>query len=403
MNYRYVAYTHSDKKLVKGTVSSVSEAAAAQLLLTQGYQPITLKPAITLPPIEEIFPSLFKIKNKDVIMFSRQLATLLDAGVTIVPALQLIQEQVSGRAFRKVIAEILNDVRAGNPFSEAVSKHREVFGELYCQVVAVGERTGSGVDSLRQAAAYMDKDDIIKKKIKKALTYPAIVLSVAAVVIVILTVVVLPKLTNTLKAMDVPLPITTRILMGFTGFVSGNILPLFGGLVFAVIIAVLYIRRPSGRYQLDRLLLTAPVIGKANLMGEMARFSRTLALLSRVGLPLPQTLEMARRTSGNLVVKDALANVRTELLQGEGLSGPMSKNKVFPRLLVQMVMVGEESGKLEPTLETAAVSYEAEADDRISSMIALIEPLIVIMLGGVIGFIAIATVMPMQSISQGIK
>lgn len=403
MNYRYVAYTHSDKKLVKGTISGASEAIAVQLLHNQGCQPITLKPSITLPPIEQMLPNLFKVKDKDVIMFSRQLATLLDAGVTIVPALQLIQEQMSSRAFRNIIAEILNDIRAGSPFSETLSKHEKVFGELYCQVVAVGERTGGASDALRQASVHMEKDVAIKKKIKKAMTYPAIVLSVAVVVIVILTVFVLPRLMDTLTAMDVPLPLTTRMLMGFTDFTSGNILPLFGGIGLAVLVAVLYIRRPSGRYKLDRLLLAVPVVGKANLMVEMARFGRTLALLVRVGLPLPEILEMARRTSGNLVVKDALADVRTQLIQGEGLSGPMSKNKLFPRLLVQMVTVGEESGKLESTLETAAISYEAEADEKISGMISMIEPTMTIVLAVIIGFIALSVITPMYSMAGALK
>ena len=403
MNYRYVAYTRSDKKLVKGTINGASEAIATQLLLNEGYQPITLKQTTTLPPIEEMFPSLFKVKIKDIMTFSRQLATLLDAGVSIVPALLLIQGQMSNRIFRKIIADVIKDVRAGSSFSDAVSKHHKVFGELYCQVVAVGERTGGAADSLRQASSYMEKDDNIKKKIKKAMTYPAIVLVIATIVIIILTAFVLPRLTNVLKALDVPLPLTTRILIGFTDFTSGHGLILLGGIILAILAGIFYIRRPAGRYKLDQLLLAIPVIGKANLMGEMARFSRTLALLVRVGLPLPQTLEMARRTSSNLVVKDALANVRTELLQGEGLSGPMAKNKVFPRVLVQMVMVGEESGKLSSTLETAAVSYEVEADEKINAMIALIEPVMIITLALIVGFIAISTITPMYSIYGAIK
>lgn len=403
MNYRYVAYTINDKKLVKGSISSASEAAAAQLLLTQGYQPITLQASTTLPPVEEIFPSLFKVKDKDIIMFSRQLATLLESGVSVVPALELLREEISNRASKKIIADILNDLRAGNPLSEALSRHQEVFGELYCQLVAVGERTGAAADSLRHAAAHIEKDVATKKKIRKALTYPAIVLIVAVVVIGVLTVYVLPKLTDMLVAMNVPLPLTTRILISFTDFITGHLLILFGAITLSVCLAVLYVRRPTGRYQLDKLLLRIPIIGKASLMAEMARFSRTLALLIRAGLPLPEILEMSRRTSGNLVVKDALADVRTGLMKGEGLSEPMAKNKLFPRLLVQMIMVGEESGRLESTLDTVATSYETEADDRISGMVSMIEPMMTIVLGLIVGFIALSVITPMYSMTSAFK
>ncbi len=397
MNYRYVGYTTSDKKLVKGTISGGSEAAARELLLGQGCQPITLKPLSTLPPIEDMFPSLFKVKPKEVTMFSRQLATLLDAGISIVPALQLIQDNMRNRIFRKMIIEMLNDLRSGNSFSEALSKHKKVFGDLYCQLVAVGERTGGAADSLKAAADYLEKDIILKKKIKKALTYPTIVLSVAVVVIAVLMLFVMPSMTKMLIDMNVELPITTRMLIGFTDFVTANKLQLFGGIGLAVVVGVLYTRSPSGRYQLDRLLLRAPVIGAANLMGEMARFSRTMALLVHAGLPLPEIMEMVGQTSGSCVVKEALAGVRTGLLQGEGLSGPMSRNKLFPSLLVQMVRVGEESGRLESTLGTVAGSYEVEADDKISGMVSMIEPAMTVGLAVVIGFIALSVITPMYS------
>ena len=403
MNYRYVAYTDSDKKLVKGTVNGVSEAAAAELLLTQGYQPITVQRATDIPPIEDIFPSLFKVKNSDIVMFSRQMATLLDAGISIVPALQLILEQTSNRAFKKIIAKILDDLRSGSPFSEALTRHREIFGELYCELVAVGERTGAAADSLRQAASHMEKDIVLKKKIKKALTYPIIVLSVAVIVIGVLVVFVLPKMTAMLVSMDVPLPATTRALIAFTDFTRGNMLLLMAVIGLVICAIVLYIRKPSGRRNLDRFLLSAPVVGKTNLMNEMARFSRTLGILIRAGLPLPDILDLSRKTSSNTEVKNALSDVRDGLLRGEGLSEPMSRNEVFPRLLVQMVMVGEESGKLESTLDTVAASYEAEADDRINTMVAMIEPIMTIVLAVIIGFIALSVITPMYSMTSKFK
>lgn len=403
MNYKYVAYTSEGKKLVRGTVTSVSESAAAETLLTHGYHPVTLRRAATLPAIEEMFPSIFKVRTKEIVLFSQQLATLLDSGISIVPALQLVQEETGSRAFKRVVTQILGDLRAGDPFSEALSRHEKVFGELYCQLVAVGERTGAAPESLKQAATYLEKDAIIKKKIKKALTYPAIVLSVAVAVISLMMVFVMPRMTSMFTAMDVDLPVTTRVMIASTDFMSNNALALLLGAGIAGLAAYLVVRRPWGRYQMDRLLLSLPIVGKANLMGEMARFSKTLALLIHAGLPLPEILELTRRTSGNLVVKEAMARVRTGLVQGDGLSGPMSRNKVFPRLLVQMIVVGEESGRLESTLDTVATAYESEAEDRIAGMVSMIEPAMTLILAVIVSIIALSVITPMYSLTDAFK
>ncbi|MDD5093955.1 MAG: type II secretion system F family protein [Dehalococcoidia bacterium] len=402
MEYKYIAYTN-DKKLMKGTISGVSEAAATQALITQGYQPITLEVRAGLPSIEEAFPSFFKIKPREVIMFSRQLATLLDAGISIVPAIQLIQEQTSNRMFKKVIADINNDLRAGSSLSEALSRHEDIFGDLFCQLVAAGERSGGLEQFLRRGADYLEKDLVMKKKIKKALTYPVIVLVVAVIVISVLTVFVLPKMVDMFSNMGSDLPITTRMLISLNDFIGAYKLYLFAGMGLAVFGFITYVKNPKGRLKLDRFLITAPIIGKANLMGEMARFARTLALLVHAGLPLPEVIAITRQTSGNIVVKDSLASVRTGLLQGEGLSGPMARDKTFPNLLVQMIMVGEESGKLESTLDTVATSYETEADETITNMVSLIEPVMTVVLALIVGFIALSVIMPMYSMTDAFE
>lgn len=398
MNYKYVAYDEQ-KRLIKGKMEVASATVAEQMLLRRGYQPVTITEAITMPPIEEALPSLFKVKLKEVVMFSRQLATLIDAGISIVPALQLIQEQTGNRLLKKTINELLKDLRSGNSFSQALSRHEKIFSDLYCQLVAVGERTGNASDSLRQAALYMEKDDVMRKKIKKALTYPAIVAGVAVVVMAVLMTFVLPSLMEMFSNMNTELPITTRLLIDCTDFASTHALELFVGMGVVAGAGIMYVRRPSGRYKLDQLLLKAPVIGKANLMGEMARFSRTLALLVHAGLPLPEILQMAQQTSTNLVIKEALVQVRTELLQGEGLAAPMARNKLFPPLLVQMVSVGEESGRLESTLETVATSYEVEADETIGNMVSMIEPVMTIVLAIGVGFIALSVITPMYTMT----
>jgi len=399
MDYQYVAY-NEQKELVKGTISGASEAA---VLISQGYHPLTIKQKVGLPPIEEAFPSLFKIKPKEIIMFSRQLATLLDAGISIVPALHLLQEQAPKRQFRNIIGEIGNDLRSGSSFSEALFKHEKVFGQLYCNLIAAGERIGGLDQLLRQAADYIEKDMVNKAKIKKALTYPVIVLGVAAAVITVLLVFVLPEMVDMFDSVGQDLPITTRILINVNDFFQSYGFPFFVGVGVAMVLLIGYVKRPAGRYRLDRFLLKTPVVGTALLMSEMARFSRILVLMIRAGLPLPEIVAMTRQTSTNVIIKDSLANVRTGLLQGEGLSEPMSRDPVFPNLLVQMVMVGEESGRLETTLETVADNYERTADEAITNMISMIEPVMTIVLALIVGFIAVSVITPMYEMTDAFK
>lgn len=397
MNYQYVAYT-KDWKIVKGTLNVASESVAEQTLVRQGYQPISLKSMPVMPTFEQLFPSLFTIKPKEVIMFSRQLATLLEASISLVPGLQMLQDQTSNRLFKKVVMNMLENIRAGSSFSDALSKHSSVFGEVFCKLVAVGEQTGNLEVSLKQAANYMEKDQQAKKKIKRALTYPVIVLVVAMIVMAVLVLFVLPSMMTMFTSLGAELPITTKMLVGFMNFIDSYKLFVLGGMVALVIAVIVSLRQEQVRYHLDRLLITAPVIGTVNIMNEMSRFSRTITLLLHAGLPLPDIINMARETSSNRLIRQALGQVQNDLIQGEGLSAPMGKHKLFPKLLVQMVMVGEESGNLESTMNIVADNYESEADDKISGLIALIEPTMTIGLALMVGFIAISVISPMYSI-----
>lgn len=397
MNYQYVAYT-KDWKIVKGTLNVASESVAEQTLVRQGYQPISLKSMPVMPTFEQLFPSLFTIKQKEVIMFSRQLATLLEASISLVPGLQMLQEQTSNKLFKKVIMNMLDNIRAGSSFSDALSKHSSVFGEVFCKLVAVGEQTGNLEVSLKQAANYMEKEQVAKKKIKRALTYPVIVLVVAMVVMAVLVLFVLPSMMTMFTSLGAELPITTKILVGFMDFIESYKLFVLVGIVALVFAVIVSLRQEPVRYQLDRLMITAPVIGTVNIMNEMSRFSRTITLLLHAGLPLPDIINMARDTSSNRLIREALGQVQSDLVQGEGLSIPMGKHKLFPKLLVQMVMVGEESGNLESTMNIVADNYESEADDKIGGLIALIEPTMTIGLALMVGFIAISVISPMYSI-----
>lgn len=399
VTYRYTALT-SQGRLVKGNIPAANDAMAEQALIEKGLKPVSLELVAPRLSLERLFPTLFGVKGRETIVFSRQLATLLDAGVTLVDGLQVLREQAGGsKGFKKILGSMSNDLGTGVSFSQAVSKHPQVFSDIYCKTIAVGEQTGSMETSLRQMADYLEKHGAVTKKVTKALTYPVLILSMAVVVVLILMTTALPSLINMFTAMDVALPLPTRILIAVTNFLTAYKFYILIGVVLAALLGVYWVKQASGRRQLDRLLLRAPLIGPPTHMGEVARFSRTMSVLVAAGVPLQETMEMLPQTTSNRVMREALGQVREELLLGHGLSGPMSKIDLFPPLLVQMVSVGEESNTLDITLGSAADFYEIAAEERISSLIGLIQPVSTIVIALVVGFIAMALIMPMYTIT----
>jgi type IV pilus assembly protein PilC len=323
--------------------------------------------------LEEAFPTLFKVKPRDVIVFSRQLATLLRSGISLLPALEILHGQVTAsRAFRKILESIIDDLRAGSSFSQAISKHPRAFSDVYCRTVAVGEQSGNLEMVLNRMADYQERQSAVAGKIGRALTYPLMVLGLGVVVVIVLMTVVMPQMLGMFTAMNVELPLPTRILIAITNFFSSY--PLYIVIALAVLAALVLwlVKQPTGRRLLDRLRLTAPVIGIPTLMGELARFCRTMSVLVGAGLSLQEIMEMMPQSSNNMVIRDALSRVNDGLLLGEGLSGPMSRIDIFPPLLVQMVAVGEESNSLDFTMGVVADFYEVTSEEKTSTMVGMI-------------------------------
>jgi len=313
-------------------------------------------------------------------------------------ALRLLQENVANRSFRRVIADINADVRSGNSLSKAMAKHPKVFGELYVRIVALGERTGSLESSLREIVSYMDKQQASHKKVTKALTYPAIVLGMAIAVAILMTTVVLPKMTLMFTSLNVELPLPTRMLLGLTAFVNSHQVELVSSMVVLIVVFAVLTLRPGGRALIQKGMLAAPLFGRVVQMTELARFSRTASMLLHAGISLTDVMEMAARSAGNVVVKRAIRQVGDQLVRGRPLAGAMAAQMVFTPPLVQMVAVGEETGKLENTLATIAQAYETEADERTATLIGFIEPAMTVIIALVVGFIALSVVMPMYSL-----
>ena len=397
MEFQYVAYTE-DKKLVKGKLSATNEEAALNLLGYGGYQTVSLKEVVPFFNLQKLTARFSRVKPREIIMFSQQLALLLESGTDIVTSLELLQSQVTNNTLRTVLGVVASDIRGGSSLSAALSKHPRAFPEIYARTLAAGEQAGNLEEVLRQMADHMERSAATEKKIKGALTYPVVVAIVAFIVLAVLITFVLPAFTDLYRSLGADLPGMTQLLISVSDWLIAYGVFLLLGVAAAAIIGYLYIRTPTGRFQFDKLMLTMPVIGRIYLLSQLARCCRTIALLFRVGLPLPEVMAQAIHGTNNKVVSKALTEVQQELIRGEGLSKPMAKRSVFLPLMVQMTSVGEETGHLDKTLTTVAMTYEVEADDRTSAAVGLIQPAITVIIGLVIGFIAISLVSAMYSI-----
>jgi type IV pilus assembly protein PilC len=396
--YAYTAYT-ADGKTVKGTIDGTSEGMAEDALYQAGYQRIlSLTEVHPKTSIREMMPSFFGVKSGDVIDFSRELATLIESGVNILNALQLLQDQATNSTFKKVIGELINELRGGSSFSVAISKHPQVFSRTYCQVMKASERSGSLETGLRHIAEYIDKQVAAKKKIQGALAYPILLGIMGIGVSVILLTVALPPLVDMFTTLNATLPIQTRILIGVSNFLMDYKIHLLIGLVVLVGLIIACLKFPEGKLAFDKLLLRMPVIGPIVLQRNMYHFCHTTAMLLKAGLHLPEIMDIVVPSVGNRVVHQALAELREKLVQGQGLSSPMAEIGLFPSLMVEMMAVGEKTGDLETMVANIADRYEYAVDQRIASLVKMIEPAMTLLSGLMVGFVALSFIGPLYSI-----
>ncbi len=395
MNYTYVVY-NEENQIYKGKLSASSDQAALDMLANVGYRVVSLK------PLKSFFPStgsLFRgsVKPQELITFSRQLALLFESGVGIVQALELLQNQMGNKEFKRVLIEVVSDLRGGGSLSSALSKHPHVFSRLYCKMVGVGEQTGGLEGVLRSLAEYTERQMGAMKKLKSAMTYPLIVFCLALVVGAILITVVLPPFVNMFASLGGELPLPTKILLGAMDFMNEYGLYVLIIILAVIIVAFLYSRSQDGRYLKDRLLLKIPLLGRVSLLSELSRVCRSLALLFRAGIALPDVMSMTAQATGNLVINRALNEVEQDMLRGEGIARPLRKRPVFLPLMVEMTKVGEETGNLDEVLITVAQTFEIEADTRIQTILSLIEPVMTIIMALMVGFLAVSVFLPMYS------
>ncbi len=339
-----------------------------------------------------------RIKRDDLMNLSRQLGTFLQAGIPILDAIGVLGEESEKVAVRRVMAEIGSDLHAGSTFSEAVDRFPGDFPAFYRGILRSAELTGRLDTVLDQLSLYLERDLDARRKVKSAMIYPSIVAAMSAGTVVILAVFVLPKFKDFFSSLDAKLPLPTRLLLAVTAFLGNWWWLVVNGLVAAVGGYLLGIRTTPGRRLRDLLLLKVPVLGVAIKFAVIERFTRLLASMMRAGVPLPEAIMVATSSLRNLVFEPALQQARLQIIDGAGLAGPMSATELFPGVLTQMIRVGEETGTLDRQLEVAAAYFERELDYKIKKLTTLIEPIVVLGIGLVVGFVAVALVSAMYGI-----
>jgi len=344
-----------------------------------------------------------KVKDRDLAAFSRELATLLESGIPVVPALEMMAEQRADGPLGAVIESVVADLSAGQSIADALSRHPKVFNRAYVRTVATSDSGAPLSAAMTQVAGFLDSAESALSQAKKAMIYPVIVLTIGAGVTVIMVTVALPPMIELLVNLKVDLPIQTRLLMGLSGFLAAYKLPL-AAVVAALAFAIpRYLKTERGRLALHRTMLRVPVLSRLVVQSDVARVSGSLASLTEVGLPLPEALEVAAETASNEVIRQALARVRAALLAGDGLAGPMAATAVFPITFTQTLRVAEDTGTLDANLKRMAGFYQREASDTVKTLVALLEPLSTVVIALVVGFIAMAVIVPMYTVLGSFK
>jgi len=403
MKFSYVGKRPSGQ-IVKGNIEAESVDKAEETLWKSEITIVSLKQKKgALPSKEELFPTLYGIKRPEVVTFTRDLHTLLSAGIGIYPSLQMLQERATKPAMKNLIRDVLLSVEAGNSFSDACAKHPKVFSPFFLRMTKVGEEIGNLEQMLSQITVQMTKEAAIVKKVRGAMTLPAITFSVAIVAIIALVTFVVPAMEGLFDQMGGELPLMTKIMVAVSNFVTDNIMILLGVAVALIVGIVLYLRTKRGKRTKDTIKLKVPVVKDVQIKGGMARMARNLSILLGGGIPITEALDLIVQTSDNIHFKEAFVKVRSDVSEGQLLSQAMANQPVFPKLLTQVISVGELTGRLEPNLESAAEFYEMETDDAVSRATSLLTPIMTVVLGGFVAMIALSMYQPIYGIAGSLQ
>lgn len=397
--FKYTAI-RDDGVEVSEEVEAADESAVAEHLDEIGYFPTSIEEKKKSAGEIQLFARKRKLKDADIIVFTKQIVTLLKAGVPLLACLEALVEQAENEAMRKILQQVYVDIESGMSFSAALQKHPDDFSALYVNSIMAGEAGGALDDVLERLAELMEHDNETQARIKAAMRYPIIVVVSLVIAFITLMMLVVPNFIDMFEKLNVELPLPTRILIGMHAFISGYWYILLALVVGGMFAFKKYVKTEKGALQWDRLKINMPMFGELNLKTAMSRFSRMFETLNSSGLPILQTLEITAKTVGNLVIGKEIERVSFGVLQGEGLAKPLLEGKIFPPMVVRMISIGEQSGSLDQMLQNVSNHYDTEVDYAVKSLTGMIEPVLTVAMGVIVLFLALAIFLPMWDLTK---
>jgi type IV pilus assembly protein PilC len=381
----------------KGEIDAIDKAAAALILKRQRIVPTKLR---SKPKDITFFEK--KVKTKEIVIFTRQFSTMINAGLPLVQCLDILSSQQPNPSFKKVLSQIKGDVEGGSTFADALSKHPKIFDNLYVNLVAAGEIGGVLDTVLNRLAVYMEKNEALKNKVKGAMTYPIIVLCVAFGVVAILMIFVIPTFSDMFKQFGSALPGPTQLVVNLSNFFR-HFWWAMVGFIAALFFGFKWIRtQEKGRLYTDKLMLRLPVFGSLIRKVAVAKFTRTLGTMISSGVPIMDGLDITSKTAGNMIIENAIRVVRTAISEGRTMSEPLEQTGLFPGMVVQMIAVGEATGAMDQMLGKIADFYDEEVDTAVDALTSALEPMLMVFLGGIIGFVVVAMYLPIFKMAQAV-
>jgi type IV pilus assembly protein PilC len=343
------------------------------------------------------------IKTRDVVIFTRQFSTMINSGLPLVQALTILAEQTDNKALAEVTRKVVFDVESGNTVADALSKHPRAFTNLYVNMVAAGEAGGILDTILLRLATFLEKNDALVRKVKGAMIYPAVIMSVAAIAVVVLLIFVIPVFAGMFASAGQALPLPTRIVIGASGFLRRYWWIMGAAIIVGGYMFKKYYATPSGKLVIDRLMLRMPVLGDVLRKSAVSRFTRTLGTLISSGVSILEGLEITAKTAGNRVIQDAIMQSRSSIAGGDTIAQPLQKSKVFPPMVISMIAVGEQTGGLDEMLSKIADFYDEEVDAAVSNLLSLLEPIMIVFLGVVVGGMVVAMYLPIFDMVNAVQ
>jgi type IV pilus assembly protein PilC len=344
-----------------------------------------------------------RVKTRDIVIFTRQFATMINAGLPLVQSLNILAAQTENKTLREVTKAVVYDVESGNTLADALSKHPKAFSDLYVNMVAAGEAGGILDTILLRLAAFLEKNDALIRKVKGAMVYPGVIITVACAAIAILLIFVIPTFQNMFSSAGLELPLPTRVVIMASNFLIGYwwaMILAVAGVIFAI---RSYYGTPAGRRQIDGGLLRSPVLGDVLRKSAVSRFTRTLGTLVSSGVSILEGLEITAKTAGNTIIHDAVMESRNSIAGGETIASPLEKSKVFPAMVISMIAVGEQTGGLDEMLSKIADFYDEEVDVAVSALLSLMEPAMIVGLGVIVGGMVIAMYLPIFDMMNAVQ